>query len=327
VSLRRVLSFVSDWRATRPRLLPFVPLLVRHVLRRGRREAFRLPAVAPSVRSARPRPAPAGDLTVFSVIRSGITNGYPFVEAYGSWLDVAARIFVLEGESDDGTRDVLEALAGLDPRFEIVSRPWPAATRGGGAIAAFTNEALVEARRFGGRLMYVQADEIYTPAQRRLVLEHDGAPLEFAGCINFWNSFDTVVANEFPLRYVRLFRPTADTRSVSDGFSFETPGQQPQATPEQILHYGWCFPANILLKHVTHARLYRDHPGYVVRGALARVMLAQGRFDRELLDALLPRYRPVPFRGEHPASVRHLLDMKAYDPAVGLRLLADGADW
>jgi hypothetical protein len=328
VSIRRLVSFVRDWRATRPRLTPFLPLVLRHMLRRGRGGVPELPRSIPSVERERSRgAAPTGDLVVFSVIRNGITNGYPFVEAYGSWLDVAGRILVLDGESDDGTRAALDALASLDPRIEIESRPWPATTHGGGAIAEFTNTALALAAPSGGRLMYVQADEIYTPEQRHRVAGHHGGPLEFAGCVNFWNSFDTVVANEFPMRYVRLFRPTPETRSVGDGFSFATPGEHAERTGDEILHYGWCFPTNILLKHMTHARLYRDHPGYVVRGVLARMMLEQGRTDRRLLDALLPQYKPMPFSGEHPASVLHLLRMDAYDAAVGLQLLSDGASW
>ena len=47
------------------------------------------------------------------MIRNGVLNGYPFVEAYASWTRFADRILVVDGESTDGTDRVLADLAGL----------------------------------------------------------------------------------------------------------------------------------------------------------------------------------------------------------------------
>jgi hypothetical protein len=329
--LRTRLRYLREqWRFL-PAFRPFVPLLLRRLLRR---RPARIPppqraAPAGERRPATPLPprSGTGGLTVFSVIRNGIENGYPFVEAYGSWLGHCDRIFVLDGESTDGTGDALRELAELDERFTFVSAPWPDTSAGGASIADFTNEALQLAAPESDRLMYVQADEIYTRDQRVLVqLHHEGA-LEFAGCTNFWNSFETVVDNEFPMRYLRHFRAVPGVRSIGDGFTFD-PGSQPVTrTEEQILHYGWCFPANILKKHVSHARLYSNRPAYVVRGRLAQLMLDEGNYDRRLLDALLPEYKPSPFRGEHADCMLHLLGLQAYDPAPGLDRLRRGAAW
>ena len=175
--------------------------------------------------------------------------------------------------------------------------------------------------------MYLQADEIYPAPLRKLAGMPRSSALEFAGCVNFWNSFDTVVANEFPMRYVRAFPATADVSSIGDGFSFDLAGLPVEHSPEEILHYGWCFPVNILRKHISHAALYRDNPVYRARGALAAAMLRAGTTDRRLLDALAPGYRPAPFTREHPLAVRHLLEMTAYDPEPGLSLLERGAAW
>jgi glycosyltransferase involved in cell wall biosynthesis len=266
-------------------------------------------------------------LTVFSVIRNGIRNGYPFVEAYGSWLGYCDRVVVVDGGSEDGTRYILEELASIEPSVDVVSRPWPPASSEGSAIAEFTNRALDVAREGATRLMYVQADEIYTKAQRGLVGEWSDGALEFSGCVNFWNAFDTVVAGELPAHYIRLFPASAEVRSVGDGFTFEVRGTPVERSAQTILHYGWCFPINILNKHVSHARLYRDDPAYRVRGILARLMLSRRAFDRHLLDALAPQYRPVRFDGEHPACMRHLLRCEVYDPYIGLERLRNGVRW
>jgi len=266
-------------------------------------------------------------LTVFSVIRNGIQNGYPFIEAYASWFGYCDRVLVVDGESTDGTDVVLDELAKIDPCFSFISRPWPDDGRGGQAIAKQTNAALALASDGADRVMYVQADEIYTESQRRLVQEWVNGALEFRGCVNFWNSLDTVLANDFPMRYIRLLVAGAGARSIADGFSFDL-GETPiTRLDEDILHYGWCFPVNILQKHVSHAGLYSDQPVYRTRGRLARLMLAQRVFDRRLLNALEPEYRPVPFEGEHPECMRHLLGAEVYDPYTGLELLDRGVRW
>jgi hypothetical protein len=324
--VRRVRSF---W-ATKPAFPVFVPVVLRALLSRRaqdetprwRREGWR------SVTTFRPRTArPQTGLTVFSILRNGIANGYPFIEAYGSWLDYCDRIVVHDGDSDDGTAEALTELRRLDDRVEVVSRPWPERSEMGSAIARFTDETLSSARLGSERLMYVQADEIYTPEQRELLSGWREGAFEFAGCVNFWNSLDTVLTNRFPMRYVRLFPATAEVTSIGDGFSFAVEGARVQQSQELFLHYGWCFPEQILRKHVSHGRLYHGDPGYRARGWLAGLMLEQGRYDRRLLDALAPQYRPVPFTGTHPACMRHLVGARRYDPGVGLELLADGASW
>jgi hypothetical protein len=264
---------------------------------------------------------------VFSTIRNGVLNGYPFVEAYASWARFADRIVVVDGESTDGTDRVLADLASLVPQLEVVSRAWPAESARGSAIADLTRDAMALARDGSARLMYLQADEVYTTLQRELVRNWQDGALEFAGCVNFWNSLDRVLVNEFPMRYVRLLPVGIEAQPVGDGYTFDLGSAPVTTTPEQFLHYGWCFPLNILRKHVNHAQLYPESAAYRLRGFLARRMLATRSFDPDLLDALAPQYRPVPFEGEHPVCMRHLVGLTVYDPAIGLELLANGARW
>lgn len=324
----RSLALLRALRAERkalPRLWPFVPLLVRRrggPVPRPNGAAERRARPAP----ARPGPRPNG-LTVFSVIRNGIENGYPFVESYASWARFADRIVVVDGESTDGTDRVLAELAALVPQLEVASRPWPSESARGGAIARFTDAALALAREGSSRLMYVQADEVYTEAQRELVRGWEDGALEFAGYLNFWNSLDRVLANEPEFALVRAIPAEAKASSIGDGYSFGIEGVPVRTLPERVLHYGWCFPVNILQKHVNHAKLYPESPAYRLRGFLARRMLATGSFDPDLLDALAPHYHPVPFAGEHPRCMRHLVGRTVYDPDVGLELLAGGAAW
>jgi hypothetical protein len=266
-------------------------------------------------------------LTVFSVLRNGVLNGYPFVEAYASWLGHCDRIVVLDGQSDDGTWEVLEALRALDERIEVHRAPWPAGTRGGTAIADFTNTALALASDGAERLVYVQADEIFSEEQRSLMAGWQDGALEFTGCFHFWNGTDRVLANKLSLRYVRVFHVDQGATAIGDGITFSLADGERRETSELFLHYGWCFPTNILQKHISHARIYRGDLAYATRGRLARAMLRRGIHDRALLDALAPEYKPVPFEGQHPTCMRHLLGARVYDPYLGLELLRSGIRW
>ena len=267
------------------------------------------------------------DVTVVSIIRNGIENGYPFVEAYGSWLPYADRIIVVDGGSRDGTYEVLASLAEVSSKVEVHLRPWPGVDAGGRAIATFTDAAVTIAASGSNWIVYVQADEIYTRAQRERMSTWRNGPLEFSGAVNFWNSTDLVLSNDFPMRYVRAFPGDTAVRAVGDGYTFDTADMHVTTLPERFLHYGWCFPVNILQKHVNHAAIYRDSDDYRLRGRLAELMLERSVFDRRLLHALAPQYDPVPFVGEHPECMRHLVGLEVYDPYIGLDLLRSGTTW
>jgi len=326
--IKQLVGSIREWIGGAPKLRLFVPVLVRALVKP--RQSVRVIAPVPDTRprTRRPNTGQATSAVAFSIIRNGIANGYPFVEAYGSWLDFCSRLVILDGESNDGTREALDALAQIDDRVVVESARWPESVVGGSAIAEFTNRALELARREAdATLVYLQADEIYPREHRELAARPRRTALEFAGCVNFWNSFDTVVANEFPMRYVRAFPADSSIRSIADGFSFELGSLEVEHSSLEILHYGWCFPVNILRKHVSHARLYRDNPVYRARGAVAAAMLRDGTTERRLLDALAPGYRPTAYRGEHPPAMRHVIEMTAYDPEPGLDLLERGAVW
>ena len=115
--------------------------------------------------------------------------------------------------------------------------------------------------------MYLQADELYPVELRNLAARPRAAALEFAGCINFWNSFDTVVANEFPMRYVRAFPADAPV-TLNRGRLQLRPRAIPRRRSAEILHYGWCFPAEHPPQAHESRALYRDNPVYRARGAL-----------------------------------------------------------
>ena len=276
-------------------------------------------------------------LAVFSIIKNGIQNGYPFVEAFGSWLDYCDHVFVLDGGSTDGTDIVLQQMAELSDKFTFASSPWPARSSGGSAIAEFTNRALDMIKPAADLLMYVQADEIFPRETRQKMRDwKDTNPVEFTRYVLFWNSFYKVIVFDENTRTrstawhaIRLFPSNIEIRSKGDGLSFDIGGKATIPIDDEILHYGWNFPVNILQKHVSHANLYPDNWRYRKRGNFALQMLRNKNFDTRLLNALDPQYEKScrPFMGRHPLCVQHLLGLSCYDPYVGLALLRCGVKW
>lgn len=277
-------------------------------------------------------------LIVFSIIKNGIQNGYPFVECFGSWLDYCDHLFVLDGGSNDGTDIVLSQMAELTDKFSFASSPWPERSSGGSAIAEFTNQALEMVKYQADRLMYIQADEIFTRNTRLKIRNWtEDKPVEFTRYVLFWNSFYRVIVfdegdastRSTSWHAIRLFPATNDIKSTGDGLSFDTKGAATTCIDDEILHYGWNFPVNILQKHVSHASLYPDNWRYKKRGNLARRMLRNNNFDNRLLDALDPEYmdHSRPFLDQHPVCVQHLLGRPYYDPYIGLKLLQHGMKW
>lgn len=278
------------------------------------------------------------DLVVFSVLRNGIANGYPFVEAYGSWLPYCDRIFILDGGSTDGTDTVLAHLAALSPKFTFERGQWPTSKLGGSSIAQFTNTCLEMVRPQAQRLVYIQADEILERPTRQRLAQHRAGAVELMRYILFWNSFHKVIrfesdgqrARSTAWKAIKLFPANADFSSCGDGLTFEIRGATPvDHWQDEVFHYGWNFPVNILQKHSSHANLYSDNPRYLKRAATSARMLLEGKYDLELLDAMDPEYinRCQPFIGFHPACVQHLLSQTCYDPYVGLSLLRQGVQW
>lgn len=277
------------------------------------------------------------DLVVFSAIRNGINNGYPFVEAYGSWLNYCDRIFILDGNSDDGTDVVLRQLSKISSKFVIERAAWPTANEHGSSIAQFTNQCLDIVRPMAERLVYVQADEILEKETRRKFFQWHSGPVELTRYVLFWNSFYRVLSFQDDLNRsrstewhsIKFFPASSEVTSIGDGLSFKVSNESVVQWNDEVFHYGWNFPINILQKHTSHVHLYSNYPIYRKRAKEAATMLKKHNYLRDALDAMDPQYREnaKPFIGQHPDCVQHLIDKTYYDPYLGLVLLRNAANW
>ena len=58
-------------------------------------------------------------LGAYSYIRNGITAGYPFIEAYTAFRGGVQNFVILDGESDDGTWEILKQLQAIWPELTL----------------------------------------------------------------------------------------------------------------------------------------------------------------------------------------------------------------
>lgn len=236
-----------------------------------------------------PLPQPKPRLSVSTVIKNGVTLGYPFVESILSLLPICDEYVILEGHSDDDTLYWLERLRKRYPdKIKIHRFPWPQGLGNGQSIGVMQNRALTLCR---GRWAYLQqADEVMPPenlpALQKLIAPR--TPLERLIGRRRFNSYTIDLMHVFDnfqridtrycatpeqtygLRWsLRLVRLRAATRRFitcdTDGWTLRGLGCSLIGTaqlPMPVLHVGHEFPLNCLNKAINHAALYPE-PGRV----------------------------------------------------------------
>lgn len=93
----------------------------------------------------------------FMVLKNVLKTGYPFVESIAASLQICDEFLISEGYSTDGTFEVLEKIAKLNPKIKVFRQQWPSAKKYS-VIAEVTN--LVRAKCSGDYIFSVQANEV-----------------------------------------------------------------------------------------------------------------------------------------------------------------------
>jgi len=68
----------------------------------------------------------------FTYVRNGIKMGYPFVNSIKSLLPLVDKLFVAVGDSDDGTKEMIESIK--DTKIHIIDTVWHEEKRKNGEI-------------------------------------------------------------------------------------------------------------------------------------------------------------------------------------------------
>ncbi|MDY0341990.1 MAG: hypothetical protein RBR28_00330 [Lentimicrobium sp.] len=238
----------------------------------------------------------------FTFIRNAIKFDYPVVEAITSVLPLCDEFVVAVGNSEDGTRDLIQQID--SKRIRIIDTIWDDTLREGGRVLAVeTNKALDALDPESDWAFYIQGDEVlheqYLETLKADMLKWKDNP-EVEGLLlkycHFYGSYDYVGdSRRWYRNEVRIVRNDKSIRSYRDaqGFRKHNRPLQVKRTEATMYHYGWVKPPQLQqAKQEYFHKLWHDDAW--VEKKIPKV----DEFDYSQIDSL------AHFRGEHPEVMK-----------------------
>jgi len=254
----------------------------------------------------------------FTIIRNALKFDYPVEEAILSVLPICDVFYVGVGNSEDGTRALIEK---LDPnKIRIIDTIWNDALREGGLVLSEeTNKVFDQIPAEFDWCFYIQSDECVHENDHQKILsaakdhlnkkEVDGLLFEykhFYGQYNYIGAGRRWYANE-----IRIIRNNKNIRSYKDaqGFRMKDGNKlKVKKTNAFIYHYGWVKPPQ-----AQQAKQENFHKMWHDDNWMKNNIKIADEFDYSKID-LLEKYQ-----GSHPAIMqKRIADAKwnfTYDPA------------
>jgi glycosyltransferase involved in cell wall biosynthesis len=187
----------------------------------------------------------------FTFIRNAIKFDYPVVEAITSILPLCDEFIVAVGNSDDGTRQLIEQIG--SSKIRIIDTIWDESLREGGHVLAVeTDKAFDAISNDSDWAFYIQGDEVvhekYLPEIRKSMEQWKDIP-EVEGLVfnylHFYGSYDFIGdSRRWYRREVRIIRNNKKIRSYRDAQGFRMDGQKlkVKCVDAFVYHYGWVRP-------------------------------------------------------------------------------------
>lgn len=253
----------------------------------------------------------------FTIVKNAVRFDYPVTEAIESILPLCDRVIVAVGDSDDGTRELIDSIG--NQKIGILDTVWdPGLKEGGRVLAAETNKALDAIPPEYDWCFYIQADEVvherFYPAIRAAMQEHldnpaiDGLVFRYR---HFYGTYDYVADSRRWYRYeVRIVRNNRSIRSWNDaqGFRWQDGRKLTAAqTGAEMYHYGWVRPPKLMKDKVDGAKAY-----WSVDSKHIRTMDRPG--EEYLYEQNYDSLRR--FESSHPAVMRERLERLNWHPQL-----------
>jgi hypothetical protein len=253
---------------------------------------------------------------------------YPVKEAILSILPLCDEFIVMLGNSDDGTRELIESIG--DSRIKIYDSVWDDSLREGGKVLAVeTDKAFDKVSADSDWAFYIQGDEVFhehgyeavTDAMKKYKddSEVEGLLLKYR---HFYGSYDYVGdSRRWYRNEVRIIKNDKSIRSYKDAQGFKKNGKKLQVKKVYAFmhHYGWVRPpAAMQAKQVTFHKMWHNDEWVKENIAVA------DEFDYSNIDSL------ALYRGVHPQVMKERIAGKnwkfSFDPlskkqSVWMRLL------
>lgn len=236
----------------------------------------------------------------FTIIRNAIRYDYPVLEAIRSILDICDVFYVGVGNSDDGTRKLIESV-GSD-KIKIIDTVWDDRLREGGKLLAIeTNKVFDTIPQQYDWCFYIQSDECVHEADlaeiKLAMLKYkddqkvDGLLLEYK---HFYGQYNYVgMGRRWYKHEIRIIRNRKTIRSYKDAQGFRTVDDNKLKVKKIdafIYHYGWVKPPK-----AQQAKQENFHKMWHDDKSLKNYVRQADEFDYSDID-LLENYT-----GPHPA--------------------------
>ena len=204
----------------------------------------------------------------FTFIRNAVKYDYPIREAILSILPLCDEVIVMVGNSDDGTRGLIESIN--DNRIKIYDSVWDDSLREGGRVLAEeTNKAMDKISPDSIWAFYIQGDEVFHEHGREPVMDammkyKDEPNVEglLFNYHHFYGSYDYIGdSRKWYRKEIRIIKNDKSIRSYRDAQGFRKNGIKLKVKPVYafIHHYGWVKPpAAMQAKQISFNKLWHN---------------------------------------------------------------------
>jgi glycosyltransferase involved in cell wall biosynthesis len=247
----------------------------------------------------------------FTIVRNAIRYDYPVVESILSILPLCDEVVVAIGNSDDGTRELVQSI-GSD-KIRILDTVWDESLRKGGEVLAVeTNKAFDAISPESTWAIYIQADEVLhedSLGPVKAAMEKwkddravDGLVFDY---IHFFGSYNFIAdSRDWYRREVRVVRNDKSIRSYKDAQGFRKDGQKLKVKPAGAImcHYGWVKPPESI-----RSKLQYFHTLWHDQEWMEKNRPVLESFDYSQIDSLSW------FKGTHPVTMQKRIAGKNWE--------------
>jgi hypothetical protein len=246
-------------------------------------------------------------VTGFTIIKNAIKFDFPVREAILSILPVCDEIVVAVGDCNDGTREMIAAIA--PEKIKIIDTVWNKDLNLNGAVLADeTNKAFQAIAADSDWCFYIQADEVlhekyYDTIKKEMLQWKDDKRVDglLFKYLHFYGSYDYVgISSKWYRNEIRIIKNNKGIYSYHDAQGFRKGNDeklQVKALDAFIYHYGWVREPGKMNAKLENTKNYWG--GVAIDPAET---VYTGSFDYSQIDAL------EKFHGTHPAIMQERIN-------------------
>lgn len=241
----------------------------------------------------------------FTFVKNAVKLDFPLIESIRSALPLCDKFIVAVGNSEDGTRELIENIG--DSKIQIIDTIWDESQKTGGRVYALeTDKAFQAVAPEYDWCLYLQADEILHEGDYQKILdamEKWHSHLDVDGLLfkynHFYGSFDYVAnSRKWYRNEIRIIRNDKSIQSYRDAQGFRKQGRKLSVVPVDatVYHYGWVRPPQVMKQKCDVVKKY--YSGETIESNVIE-------FDYEQnFDAVLK------FEGTHPEVMKKRIEAK-----------------